>query len=318
MASSHERRDEALAEVPEGGARGAVVDPETAARIVALRYEAQRAVDGLRSGGHPSPHRGPSVVFVEHREYRPGDDPRLLDWRAFARSDRHTIKRFEQESQLEAVLLLDASGSMGWGAPRQKLAHAAALLGATALVLQQEGDATSLLRAGARIEGELRARATAAQLERIFAELARPADALARADLDAALSRIAETVRRRGLVVVASDLLSSAGTSDPLAGLDRLVARGHEVWVLHVMHPDELELPYEDPARFVGLEGEEPVEVEPRVLRAAYLAELRAFLSARLERVVAAGARYRLVRTDEPVEHALAAMLARGGGARWA
>lgn len=300
------------------GARARVVDAETAARIAALRYEAERAVDGLRSGGHPSPHRGPSVVFVEHREYRPGDDPRLLDWRAFARSDRHTIKRFEQESQLEAVLLLDASGSMGWGAPREKLAHAAALLGATALLCAQEGDACALLRAGAAVEGELRARASAAHLDRLFGELARPADAGARADLDAALGRIADGVRRRGLVVVASDLLTPPGASDPLSGLERLVARGHEVWVFQVLHPEELELPYDEPARFLGLEGEAALEADPRTLRDGYLAELRALLRAREDRVVGAGARHRLVRTDEPVEHALASMLGRAGAARWA
>lgn len=300
------------------GARAAVVDPETAARVAALRFEAERAVDGIHSGGHPSPHRGPSVVFVEHREYRPGDDPRLLDWRAYARSDRHTIKRFEQESQLEAVLCLDASGSMGWGAPREKIQHAAALLGATALLLQQEGDAVALVRAGVKIEGELRARASPAHVDRIFGELARRADTDARTDLDAALAKIAEGVKHRGLVVLASDLLSGADRADPLAGLDRLVARGHEVWVLHVMHPEELELPYDEPARFLGLEGEESLEVDPRALRDGYLASLREFLSSRESRVVEAGARYRLARTDEPVEHALAAMLQRRGGSRWA
>ena len=124
--------------------------------------------------------------------------------------------------------------------------------------------------------------------------------------------------RERARTSTARDLLSAAGASDPLAGLDRLVARGHEVWVFHVMHPDELELPYEDAARFLGLEGEEALEVEPQAFRESYLAELRAFLGSREERVVSAGARYRLVRTDEPVEHALAAMLTRRGGARWA
>ncbi len=95
--------------------RQRALDPEVARRVASLSFSARRAVDGLLTGVHKSPHRGASVVFVEHREYKPGDDLRLLDWRAYARSDRHQIKRFEQETHLRATLVFDRSGSMAYG-----------------------------------------------------------------------------------------------------------------------------------------------------------------------------------------------------------
>src|SRR3954471_4860081 len=107
-----------------------VLSQEVVQRIANLRVRARHAVEGLRSGIHRSPHRGASVIFAEHREYRPGDDLRLLDWRAFARSDRYTIKHFEQETHLRANLLLDLSASMAFdgGRPATQKAHYAATL----------------------------------------------------------------------------------------------------------------------------------------------------------------------------------------------
>ncbi len=305
------------------------LDPETAARVAALKVEAARAVDGLLSGMHASPHRGASVVFVEHREYRPGDDPRLLDWRAFARSDRHTIKRFEQESQLGALLVLDASGSMDFrseaGAGRTKLEYAATLLAALASVLSSQGDAVGLVRFDHQVTTEIRAKSGPSQDERILRELAaapRPLPVGAppgkNTALGEALERLAETATRRGLVVIASDLLvlPEEGQSDALVALDRLRARGHEVWVLQVLTPDELELPEVDAARFLGCEGEPSLEVDPVALRSAYLTELTRFLEDRTAKVIGAGGRYLLARTDVPPHEVLAQLISQRGGAR--
>lgn len=317
---------------PPGEDRASPLDAETNARVAALKIEAARAVDGLLSGMHPSPHRGASVVFVEHREYRPGDDPRLLDWRAFARSDRHTIKRFEQESQLGATLVLDASGSMDFGAPKKKVEYAATLLAALASVLSSQGDAVGLLRFDHEVTAEIRPKSGATQEERVLRELASPPRPLpvdlapGRASaLGEALERLAETATRRGLIVLASDLLvlPEEGQADPLVALDRLRARGHEVWVLQVMTPDELLLPEADAARFLGCEGEPSLEVDPVALRSAYLSELGRFLEDRAARVIGAGGRHLLARTDVPPHEVLAEVIsqrsgARKGGARWA
>src|SRR6476659_4727224 len=140
----------------------AVLSQEVVQRIANLRVRARHAVEGLRSGIHRSPHRGASVIFAEHRDYRPGDDLRLLDWRAFARSDRYTIKHFEQETHLRAQLLFDVSASMAYdgGDPAtDKRAYAATLLGAMAFILLGQADAVGLMTLADDVNDSVPARA---------------------------------------------------------------------------------------------------------------------------------------------------------------
>jgi uncharacterized protein (DUF58 family) len=306
----------------------AAIDPETARRVAGLTLEIRRAVDGAMSGKHRSPHRGASVVFVEHREYRPGDDPRLIDWRAYARNDRHAIKRFEQETQLRATLLLDVSRSMAFpegvlpAGEHTKLEHAAALLAGIALILRRQSDAMGVLRFAREVEQALAARSSAAHVERVLSDLALPVSDAKGTGLAAALTEAHTRSGRRGLVVLASDLIDLEG--EPLALVAQLVARGHDVWVLQILTKDELELPGERAARFLGLEGETPIEAEPSLVREAYRSEVSAFLARCRTAVSGSGARYRLVRTDEPIEAVLAelcstgrAATSTGRGTRW-
>lgn len=297
-----------------------LLDAEIRARVATLTLAARRAAFGVLTGIHRSPHRGASVVFVEHREYRPGDDPRLLDWRAYARSDRHTIKRFEQETQLRATLVLDASASMAYGAPVTKGEHAATLLAALGLVLVRQGDAVGVLRFARGPIAGLPARSRPAHLDLVLGELATPIEAGAGTDLKTVLTAVAERAGRRGVVAIASDLLDLGPEGQwrdhVLAPIDQMVHRGHEVWVFHIVHPDELELPGDEPTRFVGLEGEAPLDADPAAVRDRYRAEMTAFLESCRACCTAAGAHYRRVRTDEPVERVLAEMLARPGRRR--
>jgi uncharacterized protein (DUF58 family) len=294
-----------------------LLDADVRARVSTLTLRARRAVEGVLTGIHRSPHRGASVVFVEHREYRPGDDLRLLDWRAYARSDRHTIKRFEQESQLRATLVFDVSGSMAYGEPVSKAEQAATLLAALAWLLIRQGDAVGVVRFAHGTLDTVPPGSRPAQLDRVLGELARPIAAGAPTDLQTTLMAVAERAGRRGFIAIASDLLDFGSQGEwndaSLAPIDQMVHRGHEVWVLQVVHPDEIGLPFDEPTRFVGLEGESPLDVDPRALRARYREQVEAFLEACRQRCTASGARYRLVRTDEPVERVLAEMLARPG-----
>lgn len=300
--------------------RGPVLSPDIAARARALSFRAERAVEGLLSGVHRSPHRGASVVFVEHREYRPGDEPRLLDWRAYARADRHVIKRFEQETQLRAMLLRDESGSMAFAGcasdtrrddARRKDDHAAELLAALALVLIRQGDAVGFhgLTPDRAPDAALDVapRSRPAHLDVLFARLAQRAEGGRSLDLADALGACVERAGRRGLVVLASDLLDRR--PETLAPLRQLHARGHVVFVLHVLHRDELELPVDGPARFVGLEGEPSVDADPDVVRGRYQDEMAEFLDECERRCVSAGARYLLAPTDVPVERTLSELL---------
>ncbi len=294
------------------------IDPEAARRIAALTLEIQRAALSLLSGKHRSPHRGASVVFVEHREYRPGDDPRLIDWRAYARNDRHAIKRFEQEAQLGATLLLDASRSMDFQGARgrAKIEQAAGLLAGIALVLRKQSDAVGVIRFAREIERTLPARASITHVDRVLTTLGLPVTAPAGTHVRGALEAAADRAGRRGLVVIASDLLDADATA--LAPIAQLAAHGHEVWVLHVLSPDELDLANDGAARFVGLEDEPSVEADPSIVRDAYKREVDAFVTKMRATATERGARYRLVRTDEPIERPLAELLLRGRRTRWA
>lgn len=308
--------------------RSAVLDPVVAQRVSTLIVSARRAVEGLLTGMHKSPHRGASVVFVEHREYRPGDDLRLLDWRAYARTDRHMIKRFEQETQLRATLVLDRSGSMAYpSAPgeRTKAEHAATLLAALGYVLVRQGDATGAATFDETLSALLPARSRPTQVDALAVALSEPPRAGAETDLAAALTALAERAGRRGFIAIASDLLDFRDRGaelgrehGPFAPLAQLVAHGHDVVVFQVLHPDELTLPFDGPTRFEGMEGEAALEVDPVALRAAYRREVDAFIDGCRAQCTAVGARHVLARTDVPPEHTLAELLTSRGRRGWA
>ncbi len=285
-----------------------VLEPELATRLAGLTLRAKRTVDGLLAGMHRSPHRGASAIFKEHREYRPGDDPRLIDWRAYARSDRYAIKHFEHETQMRGTLALDISPSMRWGSSdTTKLDHATTLLAALAYVLTRQGDAVSLITFDETIRDRLPPRSGPAHLDYLMRTLAAPTTSQTETGLHASLDKLIEHAGRMGLVVIASDLLDlRADALDPVA---RIQARGHQTVVLHVLDPAEIELPYEQPFRFEGLEGEPPVEVDPKGIRRPYREAIDAFIESCRGRVVAAGGRYQLARTDTPPEHTLLQLL---------
>jgi uncharacterized protein (DUF58 family) len=288
-----------------------VLEPELAVRLAGLTLRAKRTVDGLLAGMHRSPHRGASAIFKEHRAYRPGDDPRLIDWRAYARSDRYTIKHFEHETQMRGTLALDVSPSMHWGSDEvSKVDYAATLLAALAYVLTRQGDAVSLLTFDESVRDRLPARSGPAHMDYLLRMLAEPSSSSGRTVLHSSLDGLIEHAGRMGLVVIASDLLDlDESALDPVA---RIQARGHQTVVLHVMDPAEIELPYEQPIRFEGLEGEPDVEVDPKGIRRRYREAIDEFLESCQRRVVAAGARYLLARTDTPPEHVLLQLLRAG------
>lgn len=294
-----------------------LLDEGIARRVSSLRVHARRAVEGLRSGIHRSPHRGASVIFAEHRDYRPGDDLRLLDWRAYARSDRHIIKRFEQETHLRAQLWLDCSASMDYGEDAQhKHTHAATLLAAMAFILLGQGDAVGVVRFASTMGEALPARARPGQLDAALALLAERPERGDKTDLNAALSACAERAGRRGLVVVASDLLDLKPNA--LEPLSLLRAAGHDVLVFHVLHPHELELPFDERMRFVDPEGDGVLDTDPSAIREAYKEQIGNLLVDCRRRCMAAGARYALARTDTPVQQTIAEVLSGRTTRAWA
>ncbi len=287
------------------------LDPELLARLRGLAVQVQRVVEGVLAGLHRSARHGVSIEFVEHKEYSPGDDPRHLDWRALGRLDRYVVKKYEDETNLQATIAVDQSGSMGYGSgPFTKAGYANLLAASLAALLLRQGDAAGLSILSDSAPSRVPPQSRGDQLSEIVGQLeaARPQGPTA---LRPAATRFIEHSRRRGVLVLLSDLFDD--DRGLLPSLKMVAARGHQVMVFHVLDRDEIEFPFQEPARFESLEDERQLLAVPREVRAAYLEEMRRFLDSNRRALAGAGLRYELVRTDEPPHQALLRYLTRQG-----
>ncbi|HEX3725412.1 MAG TPA: DUF58 domain-containing protein [Pirellulales bacterium] len=278
-------------------------DPEVLARIASLALRARHVVEGTISGLHRSPFHGFNVEFAEYREYSPGDDLRRLDWRVLGRTDRFYVKQYEEESNLRATLVLDASASMRYGSgPLNKFAYAAtaAVSLATLLVEQQDPVGLALFDRDAR--EILPPAATQAQLARIIG-LLEQAEPNRETELGGVLKHLSDQMRKRGLIVIFSDLLTDLDSL--YDGLRRLEYGGHEIVVMHILDPDEIELPFNDLVMFRDIEGSDELLAEPWAFRRAYQLAIQRFLADVSGACGNRGIDYLLLRTDQPLADAL-------------
>ncbi len=293
-------------------------DPEVLARIAGLSLRARHVVEGTISGMHRSPFHGFNVEFAEYREYSPGDDLRRLDWRVLGRTDRYYVKQFEEESNLRATLVIDASASMRYGSqPLTKFDYAATVAASLATLLVGQRDPVGLALFDSQPRKILPPSATQAQLARIIGEL-ETAQPNRETDLGVVLQTLAEQVKQRGLVVIISDLLTDLEAF--YDGLSRLQYRGHEIMMLHVLDRDEIDLPFNDLVLFRDIEGSEELYAEPWAFRKAYGVAMNDFISGVQSSCGARGIDYVLLRTDDDLGRSLSHYLhsrerfrARGG-----
>lgn len=281
-------------------------------RIASLRIDADRLGASMYAGRHATSLRGTSVVFADHREYRPGDDPRTLDIRAYARTDRPVVRRFEHEGQVVGMVVLDASGSMDYASSATlptKHTHAATLLSGIAFLLARHGDRVGALRIDDALRDDIAPSTRSDNLDRLMDALLSDVTAGRVTKLADALENARPSLPRRALVFVATDALEP----EPLAKtLDHLVADGHFVTLLQVVDPAELTLSFEGGSVFYGLEGEGDVIADADSLRERYVVAARAWVEDVRTRCHRAGVTHVLARTDDPPEHVLATLL--GGG----
>ena len=286
---------------------GTLIAPAALMAIKNLELRARVVVEGFWNGLHRSPYHGFSVEFTEYRQYTPGDDPRYLDWRLYARSDRYFIKKFEDETNLRCHLLVDNSRSMTYGSVGWTKAQYANTLAATlAYFLYLQGDAVGLLTFDEQIRDYLPARHRTGHLRHLMLALEKPAGGRA-TDLTAPLKRIVEMVRRRALMVLISDLLA------PIEALEKnltsLGACGHEVVLFHVLDPAELSFNFEQAALFHDIESGRDLYIDPAAARRAYVEKLEQHCAAARATCQKLGIGYRRVATDRPLELALFAFL---------
>ncbi len=287
--------------------------PEAIARITRLELRARAVVEGVLAGLHKSPYKGQSVEFLQHREYVRGDDLRRVDWKVWARQDRLYVKEFEEETSLRLALVVDASSSMDYkSGSLSKYEYAATLAASLAWLALSHGDAAGCAVFDSQVRAAVPARTKRSQLASVVEVLETVRGEASKGRATAflpVLKTLSETLPRRGLVVLISDLLGDR--EGMFQGMQLLRKRGHDLVLLHVMDDDELTFPFDGPTRFEGLEIPDHLACNPRALRAGYLAALEAFLAEARRRCAAASCDYSLIRTGEPVDAALVQFLSR-------
>jgi uncharacterized protein (DUF58 family) len=277
------------------------LDPAVLGRIGNLELLARTVVDGFLTGLHRSPYLGFSMDFAEHRPYMPGDDIRRIDWKLYARTDRHYIKLFEADTNANFSVLLDLSSSMSYGSHSlTKLDYARYLAACLAYFSNKQRDRVGLVTFDHEVVDYVPP--SMKHLDTILHTLDR-ATAGRPGSLAEPILRITEMLSRKGILVVISDFYEEPDAV--LKALGPLRARGHDVIVFHVMDPYELEFPFEEASGFEDLETGEQIPVIPGKLRSDYLTMVNAHLEALEKRFTDNQIDYRLLNTSKPLDAAL-------------
>jgi uncharacterized protein (DUF58 family) len=293
--------------MPETPRERQFLDPAVIARLGTLELKARTIVEGFLSGLHRSPFKGFSVEFAEYRQYIHGDDLATIDWKVYARSDRYYIKKFEEETNLDCHLMLDVSGSMGYGSKGlTKLEYGSCLAAAIAYLMNRQRDAVGLIAFDDRIVDMLPASARPGHLRALLVSLDRLRVGK-ETDVSKPLHQLADSLGKRGIVVLISDLLD-----DPEAvirGLKHVQFRGTDVIVFHVLDPDEIDFPFERATRFEDLETTEEIMAVPGLVREHYLRQMGGLIDRYKRELGATGIDYQLLKTTDPLELALLSYL---------
>jgi uncharacterized protein (DUF58 family) len=245
------------------------LSPEVVSRISRLDLVARFVVEGFITGLHRSPYHGFSAEFSEHRQYMAGDSLRHLDWKVFARSDRMYVKRFEEETNLKAHIILDTSGSMGFRerGSMTKLRYGSVIAGALSLLMLHQRDSVGLVTFSDTLKRYVPPRSVQSQLSEILAALSN-CESDGRTITGDVLHMMAERMSSRGLVILISDL--AVEQESLLRGLKHFRHNGHEVLVLHVLDPMELDFDYDGEVRFTDMETGSVVMTQPALIRGRY------------------------------------------------
>lgn len=300
--NTRERRPPLANEAPTQSNKG-MIDLESLMRIKSMELRARVVMEGFMKGIHRSPFHGFSVEFTEYREYTIGDDPRYLDWKLLARSDRSYIKKYEDETNLRCHLLVDHSRSMGYQSIDYNKAEYAATLAATlASFLFAQGDAVGMLTFDEKIDQALPPRNRPGHLRRIMLALENTPQGEA-TDLAKPLQTVAEMLNKRSLLVLISDLLAPIEMLQSRLGWLR--TRGHDVVVFNVFDPAELSFNFEKPILFKDIETGEEMFIEPNEARSEYQDKLNSHIESIQATCNGLGVDYHQFATDRPFDLAL-------------
>jgi len=277
------------------------LDPAFVSRLSGMDLIARGMVEGFLTGLHKSPYRGFSVEFAQHRPYNSGDPIRFVDWRLYARTDRYYVKEYEEETNVRAHIILDASASMGYRSegPLTKLRYASILAGALAYLMQGQKDAVGLLIFDEALRSALPARSTRTHFKRLLTELdhAQPGS---KTRIGPALRQLAERIHRRGLVLVFSDFMDRP--DEVLQGVRHFRHGRHEVVLFHVLDPAEEEFPFKGETEFEDLETGEKLSTQAWEIRNDYRSRLEAWKTTYRRACGEIGAEYVPISTATPFD----------------
>lgn len=283
--------------------------PETMRKLESLVVRSRYVVEGFRAGMHASPLKGASVEFADHRQYVKGDNLRNLDWKVFGRTERYYVKRFEEETSLRTQVIIDGSGSMAYSAEDRpsKYHFACRIAAALGYIVSRQQDALGLTIYDDAIRQQIPPRSGSRHL-RLFMERLALHQPQNRTDTGRALHTLAEMISRRGLIVLLSDLFD-----DPEA-IFRAIAhfrkKMHDVILIQILDPCELELSIDSVAEFIDMETGEKLELDPTMARLAYKRELQKSIDNCREKCAVMNVDYRLVSTGDNFEDFIAQYLA--------
>lgn len=285
-----------------------LLDPDVIARAEMLGLKARQIVEGYMAGEHKSPFHGFAIEFAQHREYVSGDDLRHLDWKVLGRTDRAYVKQYEQETNFVAHILLDGSESMKYASGEvSKLEYGKTIAACLAYLILLQRDAVAVNIFDATVRQSHQRTDNRSALLNILHTLA-AYQPQAQTDIGHVLHDVAGKIKRRGIVIVISDLLDDE--EKILRGIQHLRFGGHDVIVFHVLDPSELEFPFKGTVEFVGLEYQPRVIARPSELRKTYLAEFEAYCTRIREGCQKTKTHYVLANTAESLGEMLAGYLA--------
>lgn len=285
------------------------LDPAGLARLGNMPLVSRQVVEGFLTGRHRSPYQGFSIEYLDHRPYVPGDEIRTVDWKVLARTDKFFVKLFEQETNLRATIVVDGSRSMDFRSDENGISkrdYGCHLAGALAYLLLKQNDAVGLCTFDSEIRQYLSPKAHPTQFRRLMTMLEK-VESKPDTNLGSILDALAERVKRRGLVILISDMIDRI--ESVVDGLHHLKHQKHEIIVFHVMDRAELTFPFDRMTVFKDMEGTGILTTNPAAVRKGYLERLEKFMDTMRSECLKRKIDYNLVTTDQPYDMALAGYL---------
>lgn len=287
------------------------LSPDVVSKLKGMELKARMVVEGFIAGLHKSPYHGFSVEFAEHRQYMPGDSIRDIDWKVYAKSDRYYIKQYEEETNLKAYILLDCSASMGYSsgaADRNKFDYALTLAASLSYMMLKQRDAVGLTTFADEIIQYIPPRSATGHLHALLRQFANLATE-STTDIALPLHEMAERIKRRGLIIIISDLFD-----DPeriISGIKHFRHRNHEVIVFQILDPREQDFAFSGEAIFEDMETGERITTLPWQIKGDYAKQFNNFAALLGAECRQARADYHLIDTSTPFDKALYAFLSK-------